>query len=441
MKSGRRVLLGGVAALACGIAVAGADVQAQVPGTVGQPGARPERPDTRTVSAQAAENYDPRGVQLGSFKLFPTLELDEIFNDNIYATPASTGKVASFIQQVKPTLDLRSDWSVHMLNAYAKGGLGFYSVDSAFNNFQDVSLGTDGRFDIQRDWNVYGGASWNRRHEERGAPNTVSTAGLPVTVYNQAIGNVGYFQKFNRFSARLDGRLDNFVFFNNGLGPANGVIPNSDRDRNEFREAARVGYEFSPGFEIWTRGGLNQRNYLQLDSSGLNRSNWGFDIVGGITLDFGGITSIEAFAGYLQQTYASSNFANVYTPTFGLTGYWNPIRELWVKPFVRRTVEDSALTSSAAYISTSGGLDVNYDVRPNIRLNAHGDYAVADYLPASGTPGNRYDQYWTFRAGAQYLFTENFYIGPSYQYIMRNSNQPNSNYDQNVIMLRLGARM
>lgn len=441
MKRGRRLLLGGVAALACGAASTGAEVWAQVPGAVGQPGTRPERADTRSPSAREAENYDPRGVQLGSFKLFPSLELDEIYNDNIYAVQTSAGKTGSFIQQVKPTLDLRSDWNVHMLNAYAKAGLGFYGIDSAFNNFQDVSVGADGRVDIQRNWNFYGGGSWNRRHEERGAPNTVTTAGLPVTVYNQAIANVGYFQKVNRFSARLDGRLDNYVYFNNGLGPANGVIPNSDRDRNEFREAARLGYEFLPGYEIWTRGALNQRTYSQLDSSGFNRSSTGWDIVGGVLIDLGGITSIEAFAGYLQQTYASSQFANISTPTFGLTGYWNPLRELWVKPFVRRTVEDSALTTSAAYISTSGGLDINYHMRPNIRLDAHGDYAVADYLPSAGTPGNRYDQYWTFRASAQYLFTENFYIGPLYQYITRNSNQPGSNYDQNVIMLRLGARM
>src|SRR5688572_2918792 len=237
MKSGERILLGGVAALAL-MAVVERSAIAQVPGAVGQPTVRPERPGE---VRPPAENYDPKGVPLGSFKLFPDLELDEIFNDNIYATNASVGRVGSFIQQIKPTLDLRSDWNVHMLNAYAKAGFGFYSVDGSFNNYQDVSAGADGRIDIQRDWNIYGGGSWNRRHEERGTPNTVTTAGLPVTVYNQTIGNVGYFQKFNRFSARLDGRLDNYNYFNNGLGPAQGVIPNSDRNRNEWREALRLG--------------------------------------------------------------------------------------------------------------------------------------------------------------------------------------------------------
>ena len=84
----------------------------------------------------------------------------------------------------------------------------------------------------------------------------------------------------------------------------------------------------------------------------------------------GGITSVEAFAGYLQQNYNNSAaFPTISVPTFGLTGYWNPIRELWVKPFVRRTVDDSALTQSVAYINTSAGLDVNYHMRPNVRYD------------------------------------------------------------------------
>ena len=440
MKSGKRILLGNVAALSWVFVAIGQSALAQVvPGAVGQPQPRPERPGEVTPPA---ENYDPKGVNIGSFKLFPQLELDEIFNDNIYATNASAGKTAAFIQTIQPTLDLRSDWNVHMLNAYAKGGFAFYSIDGAFNNFQDASVGVDGRFDIQRDWNIYGGGSWNRRHEERGTPNTVTTGLLPLTIYNQTIGNIGYFQKFNRFSARLDARLDNYNYFDNGLGPAQGVIINSDRNRNEWREALRLGYEFLPGYEIWIRGGLNQRTYFSLDTSGLDRSSNGWDIVGGILIDLGGITSIEAFAGYRQQNYANSAaFPTISVPTFGLTGYWNPIRQLWVKPFVTRTIDDSALTTSVAYINTRAGVDVDYHMRPNIRLNAHGDYSIADYTQTSTTTGAPYDQYWTFRVGGQYLFTPNFYVGPTYQFITRNSSIPGNSYDQNLIMLRLGARM
>lgn len=437
---GKLALPVGMFGVVCGLlSIAGTAVaQPAAPGSPGAPPQRQERPDERPPSARAAENYDPKGVQIGSFKLFPELELDQIYNDNIYAVQgAGTG---AFIEQIKPTLDLRSDWNVHMLNAYAKGGIGFYSIDPGLNNFQDVSVGADGRFDIQRDWNVYGGTSWNRRHEERGAPNTVTGANFPITIYNQIIANAGYFQKFNRLSVRADGRFDNFIYFDNGLNPSVGVIPNSQRDRNEYREALRVGYEMFPGYEFWVRGGLNQRSYFQL-SNGVDRSSYGYNIVGGVLFDLGGITSIEAFAGYMQQTFYSGVFQNVSAPTFGLTGYWNPIRELWVKPYVQRSVDDSSLTTSAAFINTSSGLDVTYNMRPNIRLDAHADYSIADYLAVAGVPGNRYDQYWTFRVGGVYFPTPNFFIGPSYQFITRNSNQPNSNFNQNLLMLRLGTRI
>lgn len=442
MKAGPLSRVFGFALLSGAVGLSAAEVSAQmVPGVVGPPQQRDERLDERSPAVRESESYDPKGVRLGGFNLFGALEADEVFNDNIYATSNATGKQAAFIQVINPTLALKSDWNNHMLNAYAKGGFGLYSVNGALNNYQDVSVGADGRLDIQRNWNVYGGASWNRRHDEFGTPNTPNGLGLPVTVYNQTSANVGYFQAFNRLNVRLDGRFDNYNYFNNGLGPAQGVVPNSDRNRNEWREALRFGYEFSPGYEVWVRGSFNQRRYFQLDTFGLDRSSSGFDVVGGMIVDLGGITSVEIFAGYLQQTYVSGQFSTISTPTFGLIGYWNPMRDLWVKPFIRRTVDDSALQGTAAYINTAGGLDVNYHVRPDLRLDGHADYAIADYAALSAGTNNQYDQYFTFRVGMQYLLTPNFYLGPTYQFIHRTSNQFNADYDQNVVMLRLGARL
>ena len=210
------------------IAAVGSAALAQVPGEVGGPLRRPERPEVRPPAAVQAEDYAAKGIPVGGFRLFTGLEADQTFNDNIYATSTATGTVAGFVEIIKPSLNLKSNWNNHMLNFFALGAFGIYSVDPSLNNYQDASVGADGRLDIQRDWNIYGGASWNRAHEEHGAPNTPTTPGLPVTLYNVTSVNLGYFQKFNRLSGRLDGRFDNFDYLNNGLGPAQGVIPNSD---------------------------------------------------------------------------------------------------------------------------------------------------------------------------------------------------------------------
>lgn len=68
-------------------------------------------------------------------------------------------------------------------------------------------------------------------------------------------------------------------------------------------------------------------------------------------------------------------------------GYWNPIRELFVKPFVRRTIEGSALIGTSAYLNSAAGLDIDYRVRLNIKVDGHFAYSVADYSVSSTTAG------------------------------------------------------
>ena len=414
---------------------------AQVPGVNGQPVQRQERADTRPPNAVAAENYDPKGLPVGSFRLFPELELDEAYNDNIYATTSgTTGRTGSYVQLIKPSLNLRSDWNQHMLNFFARGNFGLYAA-APLNNFSDYAVGTDGRYDVGGGSNAYAGASFNHNHEDPGTPNAAIGAFAP-NLYDQIAGNVGYLQRFNRLNVRADGRVDNYNYLNPGSGPSTGsAISNFQRNRTEFREALRVGYEFIPDYQVWVRGSLNQRNYQSpVDGNGFYRSSSGFDVVAGVSVDLGGITSLEAFAGYLQQNYVDSRFGTIAAPTFGFTGYWNPIREVMVKPFLRRTVEEANLNTSSSYTSTAGGVDVDYKMRPNITLSAHGDYSVASYNSIVSTAVTEYDQYLTLRASAMYLFTENFYVGPSYQYVNKVSNLVNANYDQNLFMLKLGAR-
>src|SRR5471032_830723 len=248
-------LFGSVSLAALGMVLASSAMAQSAPGTPGAPVVRQERPDTRPGPTVAAENYDPKGVPVGSFKLFPELELDEVYNDNIYATTfGAAGRTGSFVQLVKQSLNLRSDWNQHMVNFFAKGNIGLFSVSNT-PNFTDFSIGTDGRFDIQRDWNVYGGGSFSHNHEDPGTPNA-ATGAVPPNLYDQIAANAGYFQKFNRLSVRADGRFDNYNYVNN-FTSIGGSLASPARDRNEYRESVRVGYEIMADTQAWVRGGLN----------------------------------------------------------------------------------------------------------------------------------------------------------------------------------------
>ena len=115
-----KVNLYGVAAtvVALGIVSTSELAFAQAPaGAVGTPQQRQERPDQSAPAARTAEDYKPKGVPVGSFRLFPDLELDEVYNDNIYATSTGQpGKSSSFIQNIKPVLNLNSDWNLSLIH-------------------------------------------------------------------------------------------------------------------------------------------------------------------------------------------------------------------------------------------------------------------------------------------------------------------------------------
>src|SRR5262245_62765018 len=127
-----------------------AQVVPNVPGAVGQPPQRPERPgEERPPAAIQAEDYSVKGIPFGGFRLFADLEADQIFNDNIYATSPATGTVAGFVEVIRPSLNLKSNWNNHMLNFYAIRGFGIYSIDPSRHNYAYPAVARNGPRDAQ----------------------------------------------------------------------------------------------------------------------------------------------------------------------------------------------------------------------------------------------------------------------------------------------------
>ena len=158
-------------------------------------------------------------------------------------------------------------------------------------------------------------------------------------------------------------------------------------------------------------------------------------------IDLGGITAVEIFAGYLQQNFVSGQFQTISTPTFGLTGYWNPIAACGRSPtFVARWTTrrcrgrrlmstpavDWTLTTTCVPIYASTGMVITRwpTMRRLALARATNTTSTGHSVPACNT-----------------CRPVTFSSDRMYQFIHRTSNQFNSDYDQNIVMLRLGARL
>jgi len=390
-----------------------------------------EVPRGATVADRPRPDYDPLGVRIGGFLLYPDLAVQETYNTNIFATDGN--RQDDFITTIKPSLDLRSNWNNHSLRLHADSRLDRYA-DHQSENFTDYTLLTDGRVDVLRDLRLYGGAGYALRHESRSSPD--NPAGTEPTEYAIYSANAAVEKEFNRVSLRLDGKAERYEF--SDVRSAGGAtLDQSGRNRDQGELALRAGYEFAPLRRAYLRGAVNNRNYDHtLDANGFARSSNGYSLVAGTEYDLTGITFLDMFAGYRRQDYDDARLDSMAGWTAGAKLTWNVTRLTTLTAGLTRDIEETTLSGASGYFATRTELRADHELLRNLLLNANLGYE-RDAFEGIG----RDDDYYSAGFGAKYLMNRNFSLSGGYGYRTRESSAANSDFVENVIFVRVSTHL
>ena len=370
---------------------------------------------------EAQEPYT--GIHMGGFMLYPTLEGDVTYNDNIFA--AETDTVSDEIYKVKPGLSLQSTWSVNQLNAWANLDSEFYDHHSDQDQ-ENYSLGTNGMLEASYATHFYGSTEFDHLTEEFGNTNLPTNA-LEPTKYTDWASELGIAQRFTRLTFHLGGTYS-ILRFENTLQIGGGLLPEDLRDRNVSTEYLDAGYEFSPGYSVFTRGTVNQREYSN-SSFGPRDSN-GYEADVGLRAEITRLITGEAWVGYLTQDY--KGFSSVNGPSFGVTGVWSATPLLSITSNIARTLEETDETGSSSYFASGGTLTADYRISHTVTLHLGMAYTRNDYQGI-----DRHENVYGPTAGIDYSLTPRLVLGLSYIYACRDSTVPDSNYSQNQASLAL----
>lgn len=388
-------------------------------------------PRGATVAERPRPDYDPIGVRLGGFLLFPDLSVSESYNSNIFAT--DTNKRDDFITTIEPSLDLRSDWNNHALNFHADAPV-VRHADETDENYTDYTLATNGRLDVARDLRLFGAAGYRVRHEERASPD--NQGGAEPTEYSVTAASVGVEKNFNRLSLRLDGKYELYQY-QDVAAVGGGTIDQGGRDREQKEVTLRTGYELAPLREIYLLTGFNTRDYDQSrDNNGFARSSDGYTLALGTKYDLTGVTAIDVFAGYRQQDYDDVRLDTVQGWTAGAKLIWNVTRLTTVTGTLSREVEETTISSASGYFATVAELRVDHELLRNLVLDASLAYEEDEFEGIA-----REDEYYTGRVGAKYLINRNFSLSGGYRYRERASSQSGADFDENVVFVRLSSHL
>lgn len=387
---------------------------------------RPER--SESVLEHPRPDYDAVPTQLGSFELFPTLELGETYDDNIFA--AKNDKRDDAVGNFRPIVSLFSNWNRHALSMTTFGDINYFS-EHPDENYNAAVVDMDGRYDFANQIWAAGRAGYQHLSESRNSPN--DQGGRVPTTFNTTTAGATFFHGTGSLHANADYDFRRFRY-NDTEALGGGTIDQTGRDHDEHVMGGMLKYAANGNVQPYVRGAYNVRDY----DTNTTHDSTGWESVLGVTMDFGGITSLDLFGGWMTQYYDKfGTKETISSPKIGGRLDWNVTGKTSVVLEADRTIEETILTGFNSFYSTGGSVTVTHELVRNILAEVNYGYTRYDFNGVA----KRHDNDQTAGLGFRYLINRSLYTDLNYNFSTADSSDDTSDYSRNMVTLRLGAHL
>jgi hypothetical protein len=384
-----------------------------------------------SAPARADDEYMAKGLPLGGFRLFPTLQLGLDYDDNVYRTQTNTKNDIYFVQV--PGFSLQSQWGQHELDLY--GSISSYQYSSSQHETHvDGTIGANGRLDVYRGVDVISGGSYEVHHEQRISPDQPGFAKKPTRYELERI-NAAFEYRPYQFHFTLGGTYTHYNYFNTIMLFAP-PLNNDDRDRDEFEYHAKGAYEFSPGYAAFVQVGERDVQYsMTFDRNGLRRDNHGYSVNGGLDMAITDLIQGEVFAGYLDEQYKNP-LPNISGFDFGANFDWN-VDPLWTLHLTAsRLLNGTTISGASAEDDQSARLTADFKPEPDLTFEGYIEYLDENF---NGTV--RDDRYTTAGLVVKYLMNHNMNLEGGYDYQKRDSTVTGQDFNDNHLFVGLNLQL
>jgi len=345
------------------------------------------------VMARSRPDYDAVGIPAGGFRLFPSLEIAGVYDDNIYNTEAS--RQSDFYAQISPRVTAQSNWSSNRLIVSGGGEFDRYAKKTT-NNSDQYDISANGTLDVTRAAQINLTGGYARKIEPRGTLGDIFSGSTPVR-YDLGTAGASASVQFAQIMFTISGGYANYNYLPVTVGQT--VVTQNYRDRNEYNGGLRSDFSVGPIVKLFVSGAYTKEDYSQTIAT-INQNSQGFSALGGVALGKTGLLSGEIGIGYLKQYYAEKTFKAIGGFSYNAHVTWNPTQLLTVTATARRTIQQSPFVSQTGILEDSFGAHVDYELLRNVILSAEGDAVFDNYSEL-----DRKDRLYTAEGRARYLFS------------------------------------
>lgn len=360
-----------------------------------------------SVTEEATPDYNPLGGRLGSFLLFPSVELGGGATTNVYSSAVDPISVPYLYAEAAARL--QSDWNRHSLAIRAAGQDREY-INQSRARERTYDLGLTGRADLGRSSSVTGELSSARFVENQFSGEVVPTIAA-LSRYRRDYASLrGVYQEGR---TRLTLATDYSAFTFSDVPLLDGTTRSqATRDRSIARVSGQAEYATSPSVSVYAQLAYANISYDRpLSATVPNRDSNSYRALAGVNFDIAGKARGTVGVGYVRR----SPTASIYQTVGGLSA------EARVDLFVtalttvtisgRRVLEDTQL-NQLVFFDNRVGATINHALLRNLILRAEAGYSHQTF-PSSTQRSVDFIQLGT---GARYLSSRRLVLEASARY-------------------------
>ncbi|HRN87205.1 outer membrane beta-barrel protein [Hyphomicrobium sp.] len=384
----------------------------------------PVETDRRPARFARIEPYDPVGISIGSFVLFPEAELGGLYTSNVLSTPRARSDIAG---EIRTEARLVSNWNVH---AVELRGTTFSTYHDDYPSEDDRAWSAEarGRLDISRRTNLQGLVGRSVSQEDRTAVDA-NVTGERAQVHSDE-ARLAFNHRFNRLAVELRGSVSDTTY----SMPHDGESI-ADRDTLETRQAVRASWELKPTLAVFAEGELNQRDKKEAPADGIRRDSDG--VRTRVGLDFGSTGAIlrgQASIGYGHQSPRDGRLASVDAFLFDANLALRPSEITSLMLTASSDIYDTTTEESGGVVSHRIGIEGRHAFRRHLIGSAGLSYTHYDF---HSTPIS--ESAVTAFVGAEYYASPELVLFARYQHLSFASNDVNGDYETDEV--RVGVRV
>lgn len=335
--------------------------------------------DRRPRRLYRFEPFDPTGIPLGSFVVFPELEVAGVANRNVLKSPKSPKSDVAV--DTRPSVRVVSNWTRHALEFRASGDFNGHAEFPSEND-RAYHLEMRGRYDFSRFTNVQAEVSRDVTQESRQVLEASRTGPRSDVTVDRVAATAN--QRFNRLTLQLRGSVSEVGY--EVPQTASGVAFRiSDRDYRNATETLRASWEFKPTLFAFIEAGLDQREHsVVAQSDGISRTSSGERYRFG--LSFGNVGAVlrgEVSLGYGRQAPNDGRLKPIEGMLIDANLAWKMTGLTSVLLTARTDFGETNVARSAGAISHQGGIDLRHAFRPHLIGTTGFSYTATDYAGIS----------------------------------------------------------